>query len=91
MIYDSVENVDCFCEEDDPIYRAVQFGCKFNMLLPDGRYEIDGDNIFAMVQSATTVEAKSKNFEAHQQYVDVQMVLQGCERQDVVLLNKENI
>jgi len=91
MIYDSTENVECYCDETDAIYRAVQFVRDFDLSLPDGKYEIEGGNIFAMVQSVTTESAEGKLFEAHQDYIDVQAVLQGCERQDVVPLASEDI
>jgi YhcH/YjgK/YiaL family protein len=90
MIYDSVENIENYSEHDNAIYRAVQFVRDFDLSQPDGKYEIDGDNIFAILQSVRTGEANEKVFEAHRDYMDVQMVLQGEERQDVALLDSEN-
>ena len=91
MIYDSVESIYDYCDEDDAILRAVQYVCDFDLSQPDGKYEIQGDDIFAIVQSATTEPAEDRLFEAHQEYIDVQMVLEGRERQDVVLLDNEDI
>jgi biofilm protein TabA len=91
MIYDSVENIEAYCEEGDAIYRAVQFVRDFDATQGDGKYEIEGDDIFAIIQSVRTSAAEEKVFEAHQDYVDVQMVLEGCERHDVVLLGSEDI
>jgi len=47
MIYDSVENVDTYCDEDDAITIAVDFVNNFDISQPDGKYEIDGDEVFA--------------------------------------------
>ena len=48
--------------------------------LPDGRVEIDGDQVFALVQSYETVAASDPVlFEAHRKYVDVQYVAAGQE------------
>ncbi len=91
MIYDRVDNVERYGDEGDAIYRAVQFVVDFDVSLGDGKYEIEGDDIFAIVQSVATGEAKDKLFEAHQKYIDVQMVLEGCERHDVALLDSEDI
>jgi YhcH/YjgK/YiaL family protein len=90
MIYDSVENIESYGENGDAINRAVQFVRDFDLSQPDGKYEIDGDNIFAIVQSVRTGDANEKLFEVHRDYMDVQIVLQGQERQDVALLDSEN-
>ena len=42
-----------------------------------GKYEIDGDNVFAMVQEYDT-KVVSKT-ESHEKYIDVQCVLRGIE------------
>ncbi|MCK4888061.1 MAG: YhcH/YjgK/YiaL family protein [Planctomycetes bacterium] len=91
MIYDSVENVDTYCDEDDAITIAVEFVDNFDISQPDGKYEIDGDEVFAIVQTVTTADANEKSFEAHENYVDVQMVLEGAERHDVALLDIEDL
>lgn len=46
---------------------------------PDGRYDLRGDQAFAMVQTYTTEPAAAKRWEAHRTYVDVQVVLEGAE------------
>ena len=48
--------------------------------LPDGRVEIDGDRVFALVQSYQTVAPGDPVLcEAHRKYVDVQYVAAGRE------------
>ncbi len=47
--------------------------------LPDGRYEIDGGTVFAMVQRYETTKAGAVKFEAHRKYADVQFVAAGAE------------
>lgn len=42
-----------------------------------GRHEIDGDNIFAMISSYET--RQSGEYEAHREYVDIQLLLLGEE------------
>ena len=91
MIYDSAENVDTYCDEDDAISIAVDFINDFDLSQPDGRYEIHGDDVFALVQTVTTADASEKSFESHENYVDVQMVLEGVERHDLVLLDIEDL
>ena len=49
----------------------------------DGRYEIDGEKIYASVMSYTTKLPEEGKFEAHQKYADIQVILIGTERIDV--------
>ncbi|MEC6830236.1 N-acetylneuraminate anomerase [Photobacterium toruni] len=53
--------------------------------LENGRYEIDGDRIFANVMSFETQAATTKQGEVHQQYIDFQYLISGEERIDVSL------
>ena len=45
--------------------------------LPEGRYDIDGENVFAFIQEYTSKEDSS--FEAHKNYIDIQFIVKGTE------------
>ncbi len=47
--------------------------------LPVGKREIDGENVFVLVQEYTQQE-KEPAYEAHDRYADIQLVLRGSER-----------
>jgi biofilm protein TabA len=48
--------------------------------LADGRYEIDGEAVYALVQSYETLPMDEKSkYEAHRKYIDVQYIAQGIE------------
>ena len=47
--------------------------------LADGRAPIDGDNVYAEVQSYVTKPASEAVYEAHRQYIDIQYVVSGEE------------
>ena len=47
--------------------------------LPVGRTEIDGDEVYASVQSYTTMTVEECAFESHLEYFDVQYVVEGEE------------
>lgn len=85
MIYDSFEHMDQYFHKDDPIHKALAFALGFDAANPDGRYEIDGSNIYALVSSYETSPAEERRFEGHRMYVDVQLLLEGEERIDVSL------
>lgn len=46
--------------------------------LTDGRYDIDGDNVYAMLQTPKT-ETEGR-FETHGKYCDIQLLLAGREK-----------
>jgi len=48
--------------------------------LPDGRAEIDGDRLFALVQTYDPKPAAEGKFESHRRYADVQYIASGAER-----------
>jgi YhcH/YjgK/YiaL family protein len=47
--------------------------------LPDGRVEIDGDRVFALVQRYETMIPDAPKFEYHRKYIDVQFIVSGEE------------
>lgn len=47
--------------------------------LVDGRVDIDGQNVFALVQRYETVMADIPRFECHRKYMDIQYIVSGEE------------
>ena len=47
--------------------------------LPDGRFEIDGERVFALVQRYATTVCAAPRFESHRRYIDVQYIAEGAE------------
>ena len=85
MIYDTFEKVDLYFDRTESLHKALDFARTFDPSQPDGKYEIDGDNIYAMVMTYDTREAEELKFEAHKKYIDVQLLLKGSELLNVSL------
>ena len=47
--------------------------------LPVGKHEIDGENVFVLMQEYNQQE-KEPSYEAHAVYADIQLILKGSER-----------
>lgn len=45
----------------------------------DGRHEIDGDAVYALVQRYQTRPAAGMQMEAHRRYIDIQFIVRGRE------------
>lgn len=82
MIFDSAKNLDFYKKlgMEGRYAKAVEF-LKNNDLekLAPGKYEIDGNNVFANVQEYTTIPWEEAKFEAHHDYTDIQYIVSGCE------------
>ena len=48
--------------------------------LENGKYEIDGEDIFVSVQDYNTKPESEGKFEAHKQYADIQFIIKGEEK-----------
>lgn len=74
--------------ERDKAYYPEAFARAFAFLrgkdaraIAPGRYAIDGDAIYAMVQDAATEDEAARRFESHAKYADIQLLLTGREKQ----------
>ncbi len=47
--------------------------------LPEGRVEIDGDRVYALVQGYETLAVDEPRFEWHRRFIDLQLVESGAE------------
>lgn len=80
MIVDRIRNLD-LCPISDEHLRAVRDFmdlCITSEVLP-GRYPLDGDHLFALVQAYESKEMEGALMESHAVYADLQLVLQGNE------------
>ncbi len=78
MIFDTLENIKNY-EGLGRVYTALEFLSKTDFSQMElGRYELDGDNIFYMVQTYDTDPNKTIS-EAHKKYIDIQFMVDGEE------------
>ena len=79
MILDNLSQCQRYTALSPRFAKAFEFLKKFDGTLKNGRHEIDGDNVFALVQKYTTKPAENGQFEVHRKYIDVQFVHSGKE------------
>lgn len=51
----------------------------FHPSLADGRYPIEGDDVYALVQTFESAPAVEKQFESHEVYADIHYIVSGSE------------
>jgi biofilm protein TabA len=80
MIVTGLNHIDHQVSMTPSLRKAFEFLRGRDMhVLPDGRVDIDGDAVFAMVQRYTTVRTEAPKFECHRHYLDVQFIASGEE------------
>ncbi|MDC7233406.1 MAG: YhcH/YjgK/YiaL family protein [Spirochaetales bacterium] len=80
MILDSITNAEKYEKVHSSFKMAFDFIRNSDLAsLETGRYEIDGDNVFALVQAYEPKAVEEKKFEAHRKYIDIQYMISGSE------------
>ena len=92
MILDTVQNAGLYKN----IHKNLAVGLQYIQdtdfsSLEMGKYEIEGDKIFAILQSYDTKEEADCRLEAHKKYIDIQFMISGDEVMGVVPFNNQEI
>jgi YhcH/YjgK/YiaL family protein len=80
MIHDHISNAVNYAFPNPLLGRGLSFlRSPEAAKLPVGRFEIDGDRLFALVQEYPTKLEKDCFWEAHRKFIDIQFVASGTE------------
>jgi YhcH/YjgK/YiaL family protein len=79
MIVDHLTHADAYLDLSPGFRHGIEFLRQFDPTTPPGRYDLAGDELFALVQHYTTKPPGEKRFESHRRYADIQYVAQGAE------------
>jgi YhcH/YjgK/YiaL family protein len=78
MIFDRLDHAQLY--PFGPAWqRAVEFLKTLTPESEEGKYVIDGDDLFAIIMSYDTALPDDGKFESHREYVDIQSVITGAE------------
>ena len=79
MILDQLAHAHLHKEFHPSFPKAFAWLQSFDRTLPDGRYEIDGPGVVAIVQRYETAPCDSKKWETHRLHGDIQVIYEGSE------------
>ncbi len=80
MIVDRLDNAKLYAGASARLAKALEHLKKLAAAVPaDGKMELEGKDIYAIVQSYETKPPAEKKWEAHQNYLDIQYVAEGRE------------
>ena len=80
MIFDTLANTDRYAALHTLFPRAFEFLRNTDLkALPPGRYPIEGERLFAIVETAPGRSREQAKLERHRKYIDIQFVLEGTD------------
>ena len=87
MIYDTLAHAGQYAGIHPNLARGLRFLAEADLAgLPVGRVDIDGDEVFALIQEYTTKHPADAVPEAHRVYADIQYLVRGEELMGVAPL-----
>jgi len=80
MIADVLKNRHIYAAISARIKTALEYisTTDFSAMEP-GRYELDGSNLFALVQAYDSIPREQGKWECHRNYIDIQYIAEGAE------------
>lgn len=91
MIIDTLKNADRYFLSPS-ISKAFHWLQSTDLKnITPGKYEIEGDALFAVVQQYETLDAAAEQMEVHKKYIDVQYMVAGEELVGHAILKSQSI
>ena len=80
MIIDRIENAHLYYAVHPRFKQAFEYFKQIDIdTIPSGKYEIDGETMYVLVQEYNTKLKEQGLWEAHRRYIDLQYVVKGAE------------
>jgi len=81
MKTDNIKNANSYFDLGENFQRGFEFLLNNDMeKLENGKYEIEGDNLYVSIQDYKTKSINEGKFEAHKKYADIQYIIKGKEQ-----------
>ena len=81
MIYDTKENLSQYKGISKNLDCAIEYLLHTDFTdMSSGKYPVQGDDVFGLVQAPDTREKSAALWESHQSYIDIQYLLCGAEK-----------
>jgi len=81
MIFDTITNRHLYAAISPRIKAALNYLATTDFSsIEAGRYEIDGNNLFVLVQKYDSIPKEQGKWECHRKYIDIQFIAEGIEQ-----------
>jgi biofilm protein TabA len=80
MILDVLENANRYLALHEEFAKAFDFLLRQDLKeLPVGKYEIDGESVYAIMSKEPGRKKEDALLETHEKYIDIQLVMEGTD------------
>lgn len=84
MIFGNIRQLEEYSFLGEQLQKCFRYAGEHDLLgYEKGSHEIEGSDLFVNVVEYTTTERENRFWEAHKEYLDVHLMLQGTERIDL--------
>ena len=81
MIIDLLSNAHLYYNQGARFKKAFEYLAATDFSkVEKGKYELDGANLFAIVNEYDSVSPDNEQMESHKKYIDIQYIVSGAER-----------
>ena len=92
MIADILKNRHLYESISPRIKTSLEYiaATDFSKLEP-GKYDLDGENIFVLIQEYDSIPCEQGKWECHKKYIDIQYIAEGIEQMGVNNIEKMQV
>jgi YhcH/YjgK/YiaL family protein len=90
MVIDKIENSQLYAGLSERIAKAFEYINTTDLQnTEEGKYEVDGKNVLAIVQEYNTKNLEDCKLESHFEHIDIQYMISGTELMGVNILSNQ--
>lgn len=91
MLIGNIHQLEDYPFLSEAVKRCFSYAKQHNLeACAPGRYEIDGQRLYVKIEEYETEAITGRLWEAHKNYLDVQLLLEGCEQIDINFTEQMN-
>ena len=92
MIFGNIHNLKEVPFLEEKVKECFEYAKNHNLVsYEEGSHEIDGERLFVNIVEYTTTKPEERFWEAHKNYLDVHMMLQGTEQIDLNFIQNMDV
>lgn len=92
MIFGNIHNLKEVPFLEEKVKECFEYAKNHNLVsYEEGSYEIDGERLFVNIVEYTTTKPEERFWEAHKNYLDVHVMLQGTEQIDLNFIQNMDV
>lgn len=92
MIFGNIHNLKEFPFLEEKVKECFEYAKSHNLVsYEEGGHEIDGERLFVNIVEYTTTKPEERFWEAHKNYLDVHVMLQGTEQIDLNFIQNMDV